>query len=643
MRSSNCTWAQASSLVLAMFCALGTVTSSAFAQSVDDLREMSIEDLSTIGVTSVSKTDEPLSEAPAAIYVISHEDIVRSTAASLPEILRLAPNLQVYQQAPGKWVVTARGMNGNTAAQSFPNKLLVLVDGRTVYTPLFSGVYWDLPDVLPSDIDRVEVISGPGATLWGANAVNGVINVITRTSAQTLGLAADLRSGTSRRALGLRYGARPSDSLTWRAGVRLLDEEAWFGSASGASVDDPYRRLGANFRLDWTPSSRDTVSLAAELFGGRLGQPTVPAEKTRGRSLALRWQRTDADHDILQVQAFYDRIERDSRSSGGGRFFTDNWDIDLQHSLHLSARNRLVWGGGVRLTHYRIDGTPNFFFAPPGRDLLLANGFVQDTWSVTDRLDLRAGIKLEKDPYVPASLLPEVRVSWTPMAGSLIWAAVSRAVRSPTPFDRDVEERAGIASLSGNRLFRTEKLTAYELGLRMQPAREISFSATGFVHRYNDLRTVEVVPGPGFSLSWGNNLKGRSYGLDAWFDWRVAHWWTIGGGASLLFSRFTFKPGASAIIGAAQLGTDPKHQFRLSSSMNLPGGIELDLAGRAVAALPGTAVGGYRELDARVAWPMSASATISISGTNLLHDRHLEYPGSDFVPRRVLAGIQLAL
>lgn len=613
----------------------------AHAQSLDRIGEVSIEDLGRITVTSVSKTDEPLSQAPAAIYVIGHEAIVNSAAATLPEILRLAPNLQVYQQAPGKWVVSARGMNGNLAAQSFSNKLLVLVDGRTVYTPLFSGVYWDLPDVLPADIDRIEVISGPGSVLWGANAVNGVINVITRNSALGAGLVADVRVGASRSAAGIRYG-QAGDTLSWRAGVRLLDEGAGARTDKGASAGDPYHRLGGQVRIDWTPGKADTISLLGELFGGRIGPPDQQHERTSGRNVTLRWERKRENDDTLEVQAFYDRIARDSRPTGG-RFFADTWDIDLHDSLHVGRRNLLVWGGGVRLTHYRIDGTAGLAFDPPSQSLALADAFVEDSLSLTQRLNVRAGVKVEKDPFLPAALLPEVRVAWQPSGRTLLWGAVSRAIRSATPFDTDVQERAGIVSLNGNRAFRSEKLAAYELGLRLQPVRTLSVSLTGFVHDYSDLRTVEVVPGPGFSLSWGNNLAGPQHGLDGWFDWSPTPWWTLSGGVTLLRSSLHFVPGASGIIGPGQAGTDPGHQFKLSSTLRLPARARLDLAFRAVGALQGTPVPGYRELDTRLALPIAGLMTIGISATNLLHVRHLEYPGGDYIPRRVMAALDLQL
>ena len=611
------------------------------AQDLDNLREMSIDDLEQVNVSSVSKTDQPLGDAAAAIYLISRDDILRSGATTIPEMLRLAPNLQVYQKNPSTWVVTARGLNGNTDAQSFSNKLLVLVDGRTVYTPLYSGVYWDMPDVLPDDVDRIEVISGPGATLWGANAVNGVINIITRSASETRGLYADIRGGPDRQAIGVRLSGQAGDDLSYEVYGRYLHDGA-AELANGASAHDGWHHLDGGFRLDWTPSDADLVSLQGDIFDGRAGQTGISREDTSGRSLTLRWNRDMGASGELQAQAFYDRITRDSRSVGGGMFHTDTYDAELQHSFAL-GRHSLVWGGGARVVDYTIDGTASFFFTPSHRNLFIADAFVQDSFALADRLTLVGGLKAERLPYAGTSLLPEVRLAWKPSSSSLVWASASRAVRSPTPFDEDVQERVGtVVSLSGNPAFLTEKLTAFELGTRLQPARTLSFSATAFYHRYDAMRTIEIVPGPAsLNLTWGNNLKGQVYGIEAWADWRVTPWWTLTGGATVLERKFHFKPGASGIIGDAQLGTDPPYALTLRSSMNPVADVTFDIDLRAVGPLHGSAVPAYRELGGRIAWQVVPALALSVSGTNLLHDAHQEYPGADFIPRRIMGGVEL--
>ena len=611
------------------------------AQDLADLQSMSIEDLGEVNVTSVSKSDQALGDAPASIYVISHEDIVRSGALTIPEMLRLAPNLQVYQTNPGQWVVTARGLNGSLQAQNFSNKLLVLVDGRTVYTPLFSGVYWDLPDVLPDSVERIEVISGPGATLWGSNAVNGVINVITRSASQTPGLYAAAQAGPDRQAAALRFGGSAGENLAYSINARYLREDAFF-TPGGADADDAWRRLGGGFRLDWTPTEVDTVTLQGELFDGKAAQSGGLREPFSGRSLTARWNRTNGDGGETQAQLFYDRIFRDERSGGGARFHTDTFDGEIQRSFAL-GKHQVVAGAGARLVKYDIIGSTSLYFVPGKADLFIANAFVQDRFALTPDLSVTAGLKVENLPYSGASLLPEFRLAWKPSATTLIWGAVSRAVRSPTPFDEDVEERVGPIAISGNPHFLTEKLTAFEGGLRIQPAEGFSASITGFYHLYDDLRTIELNPGgPALiPLTWGNNLKGRTYGIEAWGDLRMTPWWTVLGGATVLKRKFAFEPGAFGILGTSQLGNDPPYVIKLHSAMNPVQDLTIDLDFRAYGALRQSSVPAYEELGGRIAWQAAPGVTLSVQGTNLLPGRHQEYPQGDVIPGRVLAGVEL--
>jgi iron complex outermembrane receptor protein len=611
------------------------------AGSDEDLSGLSIEQLAQIPVRSASKRDEPLSQTPSALYVIDHNQIVRSGAVTIPEMLRLAPNLQVYQSSPAHWVVTARGLNGNPGAQSFSNKLLVLIDGRTVYTPLFSGVYWDLPDLLPDDIERIEVISGPGATLWGANAVNGVINIVTRSADSTSGGYVDVQGGSVQQVAGVRVAGRLGPRLAYRAYARLLRQDA-ARAAGGGSAEDSWNRIGGGFRLDWTASARDAVTLQGDVFGGHEDEPGQAHEDISGHNLVLRWDRDMGPGQQLQAQVFYDHMKRDSGK--GGSFFVDTYDMDLQHSMDLGNRNQLVWGGGARLAHYRINGTAALYFVPASRNLILADLFVQDTFAVSNAVSLTGGVKAESDPYVGLSVLPNVKLAIKTGKSTLVWAAVSRAVRSPTPFDEDVQERLGsVVALSGNRSFRTEKLTAYELGLRSQPLTGLSFSIDGFYHSYNDLRSVEVGSGPAtiLNLYWANRLAGHSYGVEAWMNASPLSWWTLSAGTTILREQFHFKPGATApFVGTAQNGLDPGHQFTLRSSMNLGRSVMFDLDFRAVGRLKQAAVPAYAELGGRLAWNVSDAFAVMLSGSNLLHARHVEYSGGDQIARKVLVGLQ---
>jgi iron complex outermembrane receptor protein len=485
------------------------------------------------------------------------------------------------------------------------------------------------------------VISGPGATLFGANAVNGVINVITRSASETDGAYAALRAGPDRQAIGMSFSGQAGENLSYRVHGRYLRDDQFFNAAR-AGADDARRRIGGGFRVDWTPDDADLVTLNGEIFDTRLNQPGSH-EDSSGRNLTARWTRQFSDDSQLQAQVFYDHISRDDRAGGGVLFGTDTFDGEMQYNFAAGGRHKIVVGAGARVFSYDIQGTPALFFDPPKGNLFIADAFVQDNFAITPQLTLTAGLKIEKLPYAGASLLPEARLAWKPAPAALIWASIARAVRSPTPFDVDVEERVGAAlSLSGDPDFRTEKLTSVELGTRLQPSTSLSLSATLFYHRYDDLRSIEFVPGTALiPLGWGNGLAGKTYGAEAWADLRVASWWTLAAGATVLERKFHFLPGASGLFGASQLGTDPPYVLKLHSAMNPVQDLTLDFDFRAYGKLREAAVPAYQELAARLAWQVTPQVALSVSGTNLLHDRHLEYPGADLIPRRIVGGVEL--
>jgi iron complex outermembrane receptor protein len=606
------------------------------AQTVEQLQQLSISELSSLDVSSVSKAAQPLSQAPAAIYVITHEEIVRSGAVTLPEMLRLAPNLFVAQTSASDYVITARGFAGSSAAQSFSDKLLVLIDGRTVYTPLFSGVYWDMQGVLPEDIDRIEVISGPAGTLWGANAVNGVINVITKKSYETQGGFAEAGGGNLQRYVAGRVGGRIGESLSWRAYVQEVYGTDTLTS-TGAQANDRFSRPQGGFRLDWVPTASDAVTLQGDAYYGFEAQTS----SIGGGNLTGRWTHNWQGGANLQVQAFFDRVVRGNDTGGGSGFWQNIYDLDAQHAFPLGDRNQIVWGGGLRFTRYRIAGTPTLQFSPAERTLDLANGFVQDTITLARPVKLTLGLKLEDDPYSGLSVLPQARLTFTPSAAVMLWAAASRAIRSPTPFDTDVREYAGpVLFVRGNPAFEPEKLTAYELGVRAQPAARLSFSVSGFFNQYNDLRHIEISP-TFLPLYWGNGIEGYTYGLEGWSQLQAAPWWRMMAGLDLLSEHLKFEPGATPILPVSQDVNDPKVQARLRSSMNLGPKVTLDADLRYVGALPDPHVPSYVELNGRIGWALTPRLELAVSGFNLLHDHHQEFPSpAGLVSRSVFAEIR---
>jgi iron complex outermembrane receptor protein len=606
--------------------------------TVDKLKSYSLEDLTQVEVTSVSKRGEALHQAPAAIYVITHEDIARSGATSLPEILRLAPNLLVSQTGASRYVITARGHAGNPAAQAFANKLLVLIDGRSVYTPIFSGVYWDMQDVLPADIDRIEVISGPGATLWGANAVNGVINITTRAAADTQGGFLRLAAGTRQRAARFRYGGQVGETIAWRVYAGSFYEES-LKDPAGARLHDHWSKPQAGFRVDWRASPADMVTLQGDAYDGYEAQVGARAETIRGGNLTARWDHDWAGGSNLRVQAYYDRAERGFEVNGVP-LEVKTYDLDVQHSFPIGKRNDIVWGGGVRSSRYVIDNSPTLQFAPPRRTLRLANIFAQDTITLTPTAKLVVGVKVEDDPYVGPEVLPNLRLSWAANEATMVWAAVSRAVRSPTPLDRDVVEIVGVPFLLGGPRFRTEKLIAYELGLRSQLSPRARFSVSGFYNEYDDLRSVELTPVTFLPLVFDNKLRGHTYGVEAWGDYDLAPWWRLSGGVTYLDQKYRFRAGSSRLAGPGQAGDDPKYQASLKSAMNLGARATLDAALRYVSPMPDPRVSDYVELNARLAWNLTERVQVSISGRNLLHDRHVEYPQGAAIPRSAFVDLQ---
>jgi len=613
----------------------------ACAQSVQDLRDLSLDELANVNISSVSKSNEALADAPAAVFVITHDDIVRSGATTLPEILRLAPNLYVAQMSASHYTITARGLSGNQADQNFTNKLLVLIDGRSVYTPLYSGVYWDMQDVPPDDIERIEVVSGPGATLWGANAVNGVINIITRRSGETQGLLATAEGGSRERSGSLRFGTRIGENATARAYMNGLDQHET-RTGDGTRANDDWWRIQGGFRVDWTPTDKDNVTVQGDLTNSRSDEFTGGDELTRSRNLLSRWTRTETGGGSFEVQAYYDRESRHTNDNGGA-FSIDTVDLYFQHNNSSAAHNDFVWGGGMRTSWFDIEGNGSLFFEPPQRTLLLANAFAQYGWAFTKRAKLTIGFKVEKDPYVGVSVLPDVRLSWKPTDTVLLWSAVSRAVRSPTPFDRDVVEvLGGVRFLTGNPVFRTEKLTAFEAGTRIQATSHASLSVSAYYNLYDDLKAIEITPVSFTPLFWSNAIKGHSYGLEAWGDLAIANWWKLSAGLNLLHEDFRFKPGASGILGVAQVGDDPPRQATLSSTFTIGHGLSAEANFRYVGPLPDPAVSSYYELGGSIGWRLNNQLQLSVSGRNLLHKWHQELPAAiaNQVPRTILAGVK---
>ncbi len=612
---------------------LTVMASAVHAQSLQSLASLSLEDLGNIEITSVSKAPQSLNTAAAVIYVITHEDIMRSGAMTIPEMLRLAPNLQVAQTSPSTYNITARGLSGNASDQNFPDKLLVLIDGRSVYNPLFSGMYWDMQDVPPEDIERIEVISGPGATLWGANAVNGVINIITRKSSDTQGGSLELGAGNQYASASLQYGGALGDNVTYRVYAKAFKDNS-LANPGGTSARDGWSKPQGGFRLDWTPGA-DQVTLEGDIYDGRENQSTNPDQLIAGGNLVANWTHPLPDGSSLQVLAYYDHVWRFSEGGNGG-LKLDTYDLEIQQNKAIGSWNNLVWGVGERYSNYdivdRIGIANSLLFRPESGQLNLADVFAQDQISLSDDFDLTLGLKLEDDPYSGWSAMPTIRASWKIAPDSVLWAAASQAIRSPTPFDTHVIEDSGPTPfLVGSPDFLPERLTAYELGYRAQLSDRASISLSAFDSVYDDLKSIQPMPVTLTPLRWGNGWRGNVYGIEAWGTYQPTDWWRLSAGANI--QTESFRSGPNALLGREQNGNDPHHQASLRSSMNLGDSVTFDTDFRYVGILPNPHVPAYVEMNARLGWAITDRLELSISGFNLLHDRHLEYAPGDEIRR----------
>ena len=603
------------------FAGLLTVFPHVQAQEGGSLADYSLEQLADVVVTSVARQETRLSEAPASVFVISGAEIRRSGATSLPEALRLAPNLQVARADAHDYAISARGF-GSTLA----NKLLVLIDGRSVYSPLFSGVFWDTHDVVMADIERIEVISGPGATIWGANAVNGVINIITRSARDTQGNRLVVRGGAEGASGSVRHGGELGNGGHYRAYAKLVRHDD-IGREDGSVSGTGWRRQQAGFRADWDGEGRSTT-VSGDVYDGKLDEIGGQDTRLDGANLVARSLRTLADGSTLRLQAYLDHTRRE-QTLGAQRLET--LDLEAQHNLRAGERHSLAWGGGYRISRDRIRSSPWLSMLDENKTLRWANLFVQDEIALTGTLRATAGIKAEHNVYTGVEWLPSARLAWQAGPNALAWAALSRTVRAPSRIDRDLRLAAGAAPggvpryfVEGGPGFESETARVVELGYRAQPAPAISYSATLFHSEYDRLRTLELRPR--MPAQFENHAKGRVSGLETWASWQVLRGWRLSGGAVFQDVRIRTDEASrdwSRLLGMAS--NDPKHYWSLRSAHELSADVQLDFALRRVGRLTRPAVPGYHELDARIAWQARPNLELALVGRNLLHNQHAEF------------------
>jgi iron complex outermembrane receptor protein len=621
------------------FCALAALASlpvrAADTRLAGNFADLSLEQLANIEVTSVSRRSERLSDAAASIFVITNDDIRRSGVRTLPEALRLAPNLQVARTSASGYAISARGFNNSNG---LANKLLVLIDGRTVYSPVMSGVFWDQQDVMLEDIDRIEVISGPGATLWGANAVNGVINVITRKAADTQGTLITGGLGTRDSGGSVRYGGEAWAGGRYRIYARSFELENT-ERANGVSLPDGWQRGSVGFRADWDSANRN-LTLQGDGYSGKSeNRPVGGPIETTGMNLLARWsQRFESGSDI-RIQAYYDNAQRTDRLSFQGD--TDVFDVEFQHGIPLGRSHKVLWGAGYRHSRDSVpDTVPTgpvttiLSFVPTGRTLTWQNLFVQDEIKLSERLELTAGVKAENNDYTGWEYLPSVRLAWKPADNRLVWGAISRAVRAPARLDRDfhLDVRVPAINLSvpiiqGGPYFVSEIANVYEIGFREQPTASLSYSITAFHQEYEKLRSGQ--PAPAFIE---NRISGFENGIEAWGTWQVTRDWRLSAGTTTLRKHLQVDPGSTDPVGPIALGIDPNQQWMFRSSLNLTGRQELDLIARRIGSLavqpnplPRPNVPAYTAIDLRWGCKVSRTLDVSLTFTNLNDPSHPEF------------------
>jgi len=643
-------------IFLTFFLTLGVSEAADSSQAnKENLVDLSFEELMDIKVTSASKKEQSLSQAPSAIFVITQEDLRRSGATTVPEALRMVPGVQVAQVDSNKWAVTARGFN-----ELFARKLLIMIDGRSVYSPLFSGVYWDVQDTVLEDIDRIEVIRGPGGTLWGANAVNGVINIITKNSKETQGTLLSAGAGTVENGFGsIRYGGQLSDKAHYRVFAKYFNRDA-FEPSPGIDGGDEWKALRGGFRMDWDSSEENSWTVQGDYYNGVSGQRVTEVAtlsppffrttdddvQVSGGNILARWKHTHSKSSSTTLQVFYDRTERKALPLEQS---VDTFDLDFQHRLDIGDRHDFIWGFGQRLIYDDLDNTFTTTFTPGNRLNHTTSAFVQDDITLKkDRLHLILGSKFELNSYTGFEFQPNARVLWTPHGRHTVWASVSRAVRTPARTE-DSFRLNFLATPGGglNNLFSTfgtgaitsEDLLAYELGYRVQPTETVFLDITTFYNSYHNLVTaepqtpfVETTPTPAHLVIptiFQNNMTGDAFGIEIAGNWKVFNWWELNAAYSLLVFDLDLSPGSGDTSRSNLDGRDPNYQFNIRSHMDLPRNFEFDLALYFIDKLDALNVPSYTRLDTRLGWLPTETLEVSLFLQNLLDPQHPEFGGFD--------------
>ncbi|HJT82148.1 MAG TPA: TonB-dependent receptor [Chthoniobacterales bacterium] len=585
-----------------------------------ELKKLPLEELVDLQITSASRRPERLSQTASAIDVVTGEDIERAGVTNIPDALRLGTGMDVAQVDGHTWAVSARGFNGTIS-----NKMQVLMDGRSLYTPLFSGVFWDVQQTFLPDIQQIEIIRGPGATLWGANAVNGVINIRTKSADETQGFLMYGGGGFEQPPFGgIRYGGKAGEDTYYRV-YAMHNRTDGLPLLGDGNEDDTHLTQGG-FRIDSKVQPEDLLTLQGDFYAGDFDQLTGDDIEVNGQNLVARWTRTLSTESSLMVQTYWDRTHRlipELFSEDRNTF-----DIETQYQFRL-GEHYFVAGGNYRLSHDEIGNLgPGFAFIPADDTQHLVSGYIQDEWHlVPDMFYLTGGSKFEWNSFSGFEIQPTARFTFLPSKEQTIWGAISRAVRTPTRIDEDFvapNPDLGLPLfLVPNRNFGSETLIAYELGYRVQPVTYLSFDAAAYYNDYGNLRSVEPLPGGQITIQ--NKLDAESYGGALSAKWQVTDWWRLQGNVALYHVDIRSVEGGQDINNGTSESNDPEFSFLVHSAMNLPWHLRFDTFLRYVDDLPSPHTDSYLTADARLAWVPIKNFEVAIVGRNLFDDRHPEF------------------
>ena len=592
--------------------------------SISKLKKMSVEDLMEIEVTSISMRPEKLTEVASAVQVITGEDIHRSGVTRLPEALRLASNLQIAQGNSHDWAITARGFNGLPQSGGvFANKLLVMTDGRSIYNPLLGGVYWDVQNIVLDNVDRIEVVSGPGGTLWGANAVNGVINIVTKSAKETQGLYVSAAAGSLLQdKVDVRYGMKLSDNLFARVYAQRIDQRS-LELDSGLTAKkrwhdamDRWQMTQGGFRMDYADDTENnTVTVQGDFYTANIND-SIPEIKADGQNILTRIFHRFSSESNLTLRAYYDRTWRHAPNNITNPFSYElsTYDIDLQYRFPIGGRQSVLGGLSYRLMKDRTGQA----LTPLSRKMPVYGGFIQDEIAIIPEIfKLTVGSKFLNNDFTGWEFQPSARLAWIANQHNTIWLAASRSVRTPTRFDSDF--------VLSDQKFKSERVYAYELGYRVRPIESLSLSFAGFFNEYRDLRSLDLIPKP--AVVFGNSQRAESWGFEFSGSYKPVYWWRLRGGYTFFDKKIWATSSNVFPVSAEFEGAEPKDQIMLQSIMDLTADFQLDIVGRYVDHVKAGSftieVPKYYTFDVRVAW-QKKWIELSLVGQNLLESKHKE-------------------